>query len=890
MVEMSRATLIVAGPGTGKTTELSKFYIKLVSDGISQDGIICITYTNRAVDHLRETIIRNADQSNVKIDRNRINVRTFHSYAYSILRKTADYALTSNNFLRKVILDEIMMKKVFNYEFSYIADEMVPKIENAIRYLKSYGIRVSDLYNPKIIDELRRIYRESGINNVSEDEIIKFYWYFIDIFKSYESEKEKTKTIDYNDMLSSFFSLYDGKKFQYMIIDELQDVSDLEARIALDSSDNIFAVGDRKQAIFGFQGGGFDNFERLTGSWDVEKRYLSVDRRSTRRIVEYAKIFFKSGISNFREYEKEIQDLKSEKEDGVPVRIYEGETSDVMQILKNVPEDAGSIGIITRTNDQLIKISEILDKNGVKYNSTAISSGNSRAKDEVLAFLRMYFYDDPDTIRAALYTPFSGYSLREAFELSESIETSNSSLGSFDLLKKFRQDISDMTSIKGLERVFSEKILPVSVMLGKDYFMAASAVLKNIREYFDYFKVFSREDFFSYLRVCEEAMDEVDRGSKITLTTVHKAKGLEFDAVIYFPKNGQKMSFVDAVSYSVISAVKGIDVRNEIRDESVRVDFVAMTRPRNYLYIVTDKPEKYENSMSESHARIIGTAIPDEYNRYFESYIAFVNHRLKDAEKIFEDDEWLYDTIARKIRSISAVSFTLMDSIENPFEFLKKNVLGMNPRTPALHRGTRIHRYAELHFTGQLEAASIPDEDRPLFDNVLNVERYMLEKYSAKPLFTEYEMRIPFRKALNIDIPLYLYGRADEVFTNGDSEIIVDLKTDRRENGMPRHYRQLYFYKFLYAMQNDIDQKRVKTAVAYVNLSGNIRTGNPQFKVVEISKNEMKFVEESINKIIEYRKNPDSFVADLLKCGEKKEISEDPLFIRVKNLLEKRIA
>ncbi|MGC8609698.1 MAG: UvrD-helicase domain-containing protein, partial [Thermoplasmata archaeon] len=80
MIEMQKATIIVARPGTGKTTELSKYYIKLIREAHSQENIMCITYTNKAVDNLRESIFKNAEAENVKLDRNKINVRTFHSY------------------------------------------------------------------------------------------------------------------------------------------------------------------------------------------------------------------------------------------------------------------------------------------------------------------------------------------------------------------------------------------------------------------------------------------------------------------------------------------------------------------------------------------------------------------------------------------------------------------------------------------------------------------------------------------------------------------------------------------------------------------------------------------------------------------------------------------
>src|SRR3989338_11337334 len=96
----------------------------------------------------------------------------------------------------------------------------------------------------------------------TKEELDKFLEYFVKIFEYYEKSKSK-KGIDYTDMLINFLTLKNNKKFKYVLVDELQDVNNIESEIALKSAENFVAVGDKKQEIFGFQGGSITNFTKF---------------------------------------------------------------------------------------------------------------------------------------------------------------------------------------------------------------------------------------------------------------------------------------------------------------------------------------------------------------------------------------------------------------------------------------------------------------------------------------------------------------------------------------------------------------------------------------------------------------------------------------------------
>src|SRR3989344_5784971 len=152
-------------------------------------------------------------------------------------------------------------------------------MENLLRYLKSFGI-TPDKINLKKVKEFIQ-----DTEKFDKEQLEKFAEDFLEIYKDYELKKSK-KGIDYADMLINFLNLKNHKKFKYVLIDELQDVNTIEADIALKSGENYVAVGDKKQAIFGFQGGSIINFKKFGNS---KQFILSENFRSTNEVLDYAR-------------------------------------------------------------------------------------------------------------------------------------------------------------------------------------------------------------------------------------------------------------------------------------------------------------------------------------------------------------------------------------------------------------------------------------------------------------------------------------------------------------------------------------------------------------------------------------------------------------------------
>ena len=131
--------------------------------------------------------------------------------------------------------------------------------------------------------------------------------YFVDAYKHYEISK--ADSVDYSDMLLTFKSKFQGDKFQYVLVDEIQDMNEIEAEIIEMIFENLFLFGDSKQAIFGFQGGSTKNFQKFSQS--CKPLLLSTNRRSTQEILDYAKKQFLDRTNQKVLHEKELENFNS---------------------------------------------------------------------------------------------------------------------------------------------------------------------------------------------------------------------------------------------------------------------------------------------------------------------------------------------------------------------------------------------------------------------------------------------------------------------------------------------------------------------------------------------------------------------------------------------------
>jgi DNA helicase-2/ATP-dependent DNA helicase PcrA len=887
---INRDTLVISNPGTGKTTRISREVVNLIKEGVSPEKILCITFTNNAVSELQERI--NKQLLNEKIENITaydVNIYTFHALAYQELVSSSTENIVSYNIARYLIYKKLRDIKAFNYGRDYIINDIIPKFENAIRYIKSFGIMPDDIENnrEKILTSLEKKYNTGIVKNIELDEEKYLFDYFYMAFKYYQENK---KDFDFNDLLFEFYSLKNIKRYEYVFVDELQDVNDIESKIAMDVGNIKFLVGDRKQSIFGFQGGALSVFNSLINDDNISKENMAINHRSTEMILKYSKEYY-------LKYEKEVPELENftgVKDTGNKVRIIESDIPEesVIGIINDMPESEKNIGIIARTNAQIETISSMLDRYQIEYSSDSNIHSVNEAKKDITVFLKGLFYDDPDSITGAIVTPFSGISLKDGFNMAESIKNDGVTIDSFDAKNPFFQLRNNTLTKENIVKLFDQRILPIASSISQEYFLTATAVMHSIKEFFDAETEYNKKNFFDFLDLSYSENTGRPGNSRIILTTVHKAKGQEFDNVIYLPKKPRKSdTYIDIIVSSIIEEIKNINVDEELKNESIRIDFVAFTRAKNNLWICTNHRDARNFDMPPYSEIIPGNSTPGMpempmENKYNEAYFRFVAGDYEGAKNELSNKEtWLRDTIYKFFKDKNVLSYSLV-SLDNPYWLLKNNILKLNEKTDALYYGLNAHELAESLYKNEIRMEILDKTDRTLLSNIESVVNQVKRTYKMEQIGAEISIiaRVNqmFNEYRNESDSIMFYGQLDAVFSDGKKYVILDYKTDKTTERLTHHRVQLLAYKLLYSIKEGIDIENIDIAIGYISLRGKINTHKNTAGI--FYKQPDKYSEAALKKYITrflgYKKDPEKFIDDYLKYD-----STDTLYERLAQLL-----
>ena len=281
------------------------------------------------------------------------------------------------------------------------------------------------------------------------------------------------------------------------------------------------------------------------------------------------------------------------------------------------------------------------------HKTTASKAIAGKAKEHIVSFLEGMLHDDVKYKIQAALTVLSPYPLDEALELAETLDADGGEEGRDGPgLEKLKKWGCGMTADE-LDELFDNTILPICVAHGPEWFSTAVSIKRNIDQYLT-FDFPTREGLFEYLTIGAEPGagaeggrwddDKTDAGEKagegdITVSTVHKAKGQEYDVVIYLPKDirSSKTKFIDIVKTAIMQSV-GTDIGGELEGEQARLHFVAFTRARKRLAVITSDREDFgirglcelvkDESAEEEETG--PTAAEREQARYREAYSMFV--------------------------------------------------------------------------------------------------------------------------------------------------------------------------------------------------------------------------------------------------------------------------
>lgn len=588
--------LVIAGAGSGKTKTLTYRVARLIEDGIKPENILLLTFTKKAAAEMlsRATIV--LDNRCEKVAGG-----TFHSFANIILRKYSKLLGLKNNF---TIMDRADCEDVINH----IVGQLFPKKEK--RFPKKSTLL--DIYS-------KSINKVTPTKQIIADEFPQFAHCedkIIEVHKAYVAYKRENSVLDYDDLLLYIKLLLENNdglrkrlsnEYKYIMVDEYQDTNTLQAdviRLLASEHNNIMAVGDDAQSIYSFRGANFRNildFPKLFENTKIIK--LEQNYRSTQNILKLTNEI----ISKAKEkYTKNLfSNIVSPQ---VPALICAKDTqmeADFIcqRILELLDEDISlsDICVLTRNARMSYNLEIELSKRAIPFQKFGGPKFMETAHiKDVVAHLRVILNPDDVISLTRILLLLKGVGASTVNNIMPIIKgdlnpdikllPSNKSQSLTPLFNTLGQ-LRDYSTTKKPEEIVSAVINYYRPIL-KDKYDDFSKREKDL-DHFEYLSTqySNLEDFISDLALeppdaSVEGMYKKNSDDKaLTISTIHSAKGLEWDSV--FIIGAVDGRFPSAYSFN----------SEEEMDEELRLMYVATTRAKNNLYI-TYPVDMYDYSMN----------------------------------------------------------------------------------------------------------------------------------------------------------------------------------------------------------------------------------------------------------------------------------------------------
>ena len=586
--------LILAGAGSGKTKVLTVRIAHLLAQGVNPYEILAITFTNKAAKEMKSRV-----EGLVGDVANRIWLSTFHSFCAKFLRFELD------NFLG------------YNSNFTiYDTSDSQAVIKAALK-----ALNLDDKYYPvgamigAISDAKNKLLFASDFRKQARD----FYQQKVaDVYEYYERELRKNNALDFDDLLLVAVKLLQSneavldkysKRFRYVMIDEYQDTNHAQyllAKLLASHWKNIAVVGDADQSIYAWRGADIQNI------LDFEKDYpnctsikLEQNYRSTKIILDAANAVIENNEGRPK------KNLWTDKTEGVKIQHFTaqseheeaafiGDTIAKKHDIHGVPY--GDMAILYRTNAQSRVLEEALIKRALPYTMVGGTKFYDRKEiKDVLAYLRVLYnpFDDLSLLRiinvpkrsigattvAKLqdYARANGTSLFMTLTQLHLVDTikgkTKEKLEEFGILIfTLVAEMEDKTVLDILESILDRTGYLAQLEDSTDPQDQARA--ENIGELLSVAKDFQDtnptgtvEDFLEQVALVNDVDSFEKEESKVTLMTLHAAKGLEFPIV-----------FLGGLEEGLFPHSRTLMNPEEIEEER-RLAYVGITRAEKELYI-----------------------------------------------------------------------------------------------------------------------------------------------------------------------------------------------------------------------------------------------------------------------------------------------------------------
>ncbi len=389
--------MVIAGPGTGKTTILTMRIAKILKadNGTTPDAILALTFTESGVVSMRKKLAEYIGPMAYQI-----KITTFHGYTNELIQDNPDIfpKFVSFNSATEIDQFEIIEKIISEKKYTDLRplgdpNKYIRDIKSLIGDLKKENISAEEYH--KLIKQGKKEFENSDSNINSrtgelkadaKKKLKKFdkSQLVADIFEEYEENLKEQKIYDYDDMILSVINAFDEnpdfllqeqEKYLYILADEHQDANGsqnkiLEQLASFHADPNLFIVGDEKQAIFRFQGASLDNFLYFQKKYiNTKVIRLEENYRSSQTILDSAFHLIDSNFSDERKSENVTLKSGSNKgENKIQITEYFDENTENYLLVKDIEklvkagEDPDEIAVIYRKNKEAYEIAGLLEK------------------------------------------------------------------------------------------------------------------------------------------------------------------------------------------------------------------------------------------------------------------------------------------------------------------------------------------------------------------------------------------------------------------------------------------------------------------------------------------------------------------------------------------------
>lgn len=652
--------MVIAGPGTGKTTLLTLRIANILrKTDVTPENILSLTFTNSGVSAMRKKLVELIGD-----EAYRVNIFTFHSFAEYLMKHFSDHfpdfseKKVISDLQRVQILEEILLNKDFK-ELVPFHDKFMhlSKVAGAINDIKKEGLSVEEfakripLWQQELLSDDSMFYKrkqgkfKAGDIKPSEKERVdKKIQKAVEISKVYELYQEKISELglyDFSDMILNVLreleknpnlKLDIQEQYQYVLVDEHQDTNEGQNKLIeyltdaehLDGHPNLFTVGDEKQSIYRFQGASVETFKHLESLYrDVKVITLTENYRSTQEILDGAKSLITHTVSD-------TATLNAFKKSGNAINILEFSNYkfELLHIADDIKEkiktgvDPNDIAIIYRRNKNIEEIKEVFVQNKIPY--TILSKDNlfdDPHIDHLISFLYVVNnFDDSYHLGKILFADFLGLDPMDVVETLSGYnrKSRTEKISLFKFINKKENSENYLDFIKTTKDLKTKSLNSPFTSFFKE-FLEMSGYIQH---------VLASSDSRNLLLKIDKFFDEIKRQSQSVknyslsdfIKFVESYKKYKIDIEVHEPE------FIDGVKCMTAHKSKGLEfeyvyIVNTLRknweknsgfpkfsipiddykgdvDDERRLFYVAMTRAKNGLTITSSRTD-WEGSERE---------------------------------------------------------------------------------------------------------------------------------------------------------------------------------------------------------------------------------------------------------------------------------------------------